>query len=116
MRPERRAEPRWIVDPGRFEPLWLVARRGTVGGQATLRDVSTRGLCVIVDRRQARRLVSALAEAQSTQELVEVARIPRDGYRRARVAWSRVAESQEAHFGLSLTEPLQFCVAELGAQ
>ena len=115
MRPDRRRRARRSVEPGQFDPLWLVVQDGQVGTQAELRDVSATGLGIVVNRSRARRVIAALEEARATEAAIEVTHIPRGGNRRAHVMWALVGDSQHAHFGLRLVEPLDAWVAELGA-
>jgi len=86
-----------------------------VGTQAELRDLSANGLGIVVNRSRARRVIAALEVARATETAIEVTRIPRYGNRRAHVVWSLIDESQQAHFGLSLVEPLDAWAAELGS-
>jgi hypothetical protein len=116
MGPERRRRARRSIDPGEFEPLWLVVQDGDVGTQAELRDVSATGLGIVVNRSRARRVIAALEEARATEAPIEVMRIPGDGNRRAHVVWALVGDPLVAHFGLSLAEPLEAWVAELGTR
>jgi hypothetical protein len=108
---ERRKEPREAL-AGRS--LWVVAPDGSLGAVAWLRNASLNGLSIAVNRRAAHRLVAALEDARKSGRLVELANVPSEGYRQARVVWSRIAEDPDhAHFGLEVTEPLGRLMAEL---
>ena len=102
---ERRSEPRRVIQSERFESLWLICRDGAIGGQATIYDISTNGLCLELDRRGAWRLIAALREAEANQELIRVLRLPYARPRLARVVWSS-DDRISPRIGLFLTEPL----------
>src|SRR5438093_9306084 len=116
MRPDRRRKARRSVDPGQFDPLWLVVQDGQVGTQAELRDVSATGLGIVVNRSRARRVIAALEEARATEAAIEVTHIPRGGNRRAHVVWALVGDSRHPHFGPSLAEPLDAGAPKPGAR
>ena len=101
---DRRSEARRTIEGA--EPLWLFCPSRGIGGQATLREVSRSGLSVRLDRRYGWRLIRALREAQAGAALVEVARLPHDKHRQARIVWAAESAANEILFGLALTMPL----------
>jgi hypothetical protein len=104
-RGERPRDVREPIDEGRFEPLWVICKGGTIGGHAILRDLSKHGMKIGVDRR-AWRLIAAFEQARGSGATVEVFRIPRDRHVKARVVWMLRDVADEVSFGLELTEPL----------
>jgi hypothetical protein len=101
---ERRSEARLPVAPR--EALWLFCPARGIGGQAELRDVSRTGVRIALDRRHGWRLARALRHAGASAALVEVARLPNNRHRQARVRWAVECATNEMEFGLKLTEPL----------
>ena len=109
MEQERRKELRLVVHQKWLEPVWIFGRQLAVGGTAVIHDVSANGLRILLNRRWARRLAAALEVALHEHTAIEIANIPRDGRRRARVVWA----DRHGRFGLAMTEPLSKLAAEL---